>query len=608
MLTSSKSLGGCNIPINKYLYKGNILGFFPLHDSNGNKILGKLKNKKNFNLFSVPIFDLQNYFGEKITLFFVFIEHITKWTLIPSLLGLIFQIYDTNYVLPIYGLCLCVWFVFMFEYWIRNENLMAVVWGTTDFEENEIERPEFVGEVINSFIDGSPMTYFPVKSYRNRVLQSNIIVLFLIIIIIGVVTSIYIFRMLIDPYLGYYSTILASILNTIQITVFNYLYDNMAYYLSVKENHRTETAFEDSLILKSFSFQFINSYSSFYYLAFIAKYLPKPSYSDDDSIEGQCGSSSCMTSMTYNLAILFCTRIFINNFVDFFLAYYFKITKFKNETEGITSISSISLPEINYYLNVFSINKENFNNYCDTAIQYGYSSLFIIALPCATLLNTISLVFKYHFTIYKYINLYQRPIITTVQDIGTWSIIFRFLVLTSIITNGGIIFFTLNTFNNVSFTTRLWLFIGFQWCLITVYFFIQFYIPDVPIEVDIQLKRAEFIIEKVVHKKPDDEMISIKDYKLKKQEKELANKEKEEEITLPSKILDYLYTNFPDCLFIRPIRKTVDRKNDVEAFDNFDFNFKFYRHDIQTSSSLGSGTINIIHKRNRTDSFNANNI
>ena len=34
------------------------------------------------------------------------------------------------------------------------------------------------------------------------------------------------------------------------------------------ENHRTQTQFEDSLILKLFGFQFVNSYSSLYYIAF----------------------------------------------------------------------------------------------------------------------------------------------------------------------------------------------------------------------------------------------------------------------------------------------------------------------------------------------------
>ena len=37
------------------------------------------------------------------------------------------------------------------------------------------------------------------------------------------------------------------------------------------ENHRTQSEFEDSFILKSFLFQCVNSYTSFFYIAFVRK-------------------------------------------------------------------------------------------------------------------------------------------------------------------------------------------------------------------------------------------------------------------------------------------------------------------------------------------------
>jgi hypothetical protein len=35
------------------------------------------------------------------------------------------------------------------------------------------------------------------------------------------------------------------------------------------ENHRTDTDYENHLILKTFLFQFVNSYASFFYIAFV---------------------------------------------------------------------------------------------------------------------------------------------------------------------------------------------------------------------------------------------------------------------------------------------------------------------------------------------------
>ena len=47
------------------------------------------------------------------------------------------------------------------------------------------------------------------------------------------------------------------------------------------ENHRTQTQYDDALIIKLFAFQFTNSYSSLFYIAFfrgvciVAKFIFK---------------------------------------------------------------------------------------------------------------------------------------------------------------------------------------------------------------------------------------------------------------------------------------------------------------------------------------------
>lgn len=224
----------------------------------------------------------------------------------------------------------------------------------------------------------------------------------MIFLIIGVVVGIYIIRFSLQGSIGESASTIASILNTVQITVFNILYGNLAYFLTTRENHRTDTKFEDSLILKSFSFQFINSYSSFFFLAFIAQYLDKPDGVDDDSVVGQCGASTCMPSLTTNLAILFGTRIFVNNVIDLATAYSTFITKLRNESKNIASNVVLTNPEFNYYMNPFSIINENIKNYSDCAIQFGFSSLFVMALPCATFLNLISSAVKVRLTVFKY--------------------------------------------------------------------------------------------------------------------------------------------------------------------------------------------------------------
>ena len=97
----------------------------------------------------------------------------------------------------------------------------------------------------------------------------------------------------------------ASILNAAQIQVFNFLFQFLAAVLTNRENHRTDTQYEDAMIGKLFFFQFVNSYASFFYIGFIAKY--QPSQPDaQDNWEGDCGAKNCMRPLAWNLGIIFC--------------------------------------------------------------------------------------------------------------------------------------------------------------------------------------------------------------------------------------------------------------------------------------------------------------
>jgi hypothetical protein len=50
-------------------------------------------------------------------------------------------------------------------------------------------------------------------------------------------------------------------------------YGDIATRLNDYENHRTNTLYEDQLIVKHFLFQFVNSYISFFYIAFVKVFL-----------------------------------------------------------------------------------------------------------------------------------------------------------------------------------------------------------------------------------------------------------------------------------------------------------------------------------------------
>lgn len=54
------------------------------------------------------------------------------------------------------------------------------------------------------------------------------------------------------------------------------------------------------------------------------------------------------------------------------------------------------------------------------AIQYGYTAMFITALPMAAFFAVISNIAEIKGDGWKLLNLHQRPVPKAAEDIGTW--------------------------------------------------------------------------------------------------------------------------------------------------------------------------------------------
>lgn len=407
ILKGPPNKGGCDLEINQLVFRKKIEAFYPLHDRN--KAVDIQQSNKSF--AQTPWDEqlsrtLRFYFGEKIALYFAFMGHYSYWLIWPGLIGLIFQIvvFSTgNYsspVLPFYSLVITIWAIIMLEFWKRKEQLKSLDWGMTTFEDNEPDRPEFKGNLIRSYIDGEETLYFPPDEFFNRFASSQGVIASFILAVIGVVASIYVLRFSLQSDIGSSASTVASILNTIEITILNMIYQFVATALTDSENHRTDTQYEDNLITKVFMFQFLNSYASFFFLAFIAEWLPKPDGVPDNFI-GQCGAVNCMKPLAINLAIIFGTRLVVKNVMDIGMPYYKAQVKYKAETQDMDPSKQLTPPEQDYMLMQYDVLVESIGNYADAAIQFGYSSLFVTALPMAPFFSFLSNIIRNKLNIYK---------------------------------------------------------------------------------------------------------------------------------------------------------------------------------------------------------------
>lgn len=127
---------------------------------------------------------------------------------------------------------------------------------------------------------------------------------------------------------------------------------------------------------------------------------------------------------------------------------------------------------------------------------------------------------------WKLLTVFQRPVLSGAEDIGSWQTIFTMLSVAAVITNAGkppsllpslcvitalvlcagIATFTMTTFDDYSFGTKMWIFIGFQYVCFLLQGLIMAVVPDEPETRKIQLKRTEFLVEKLIDRVQDDEI------------------------------------------------------------------------------------------------------
>ena len=137
-------------------------------------------------------------------------------------------------------------------------------------------------------------------------------------------------------------------------------------------------------------------------------------------------------------------------------------------------------------------------------IQFGFQTLFISALPGASIIAYINNHLQLRYDAEKMLCDTQRVFPKGVEDIGTWQTVFELMATLAVIANAALVAFTMNIFDNYSLTFRFWLFISSQWFIFSLQTIIRIVIPDEPLQVDIQIGRQNFIVSKVIDYEPDD--------------------------------------------------------------------------------------------------------
>ena len=502
----------------------------------------------------IPLSKIRNYFGEKIALYFEFLRLSQKSLIVPSVLGIILFIievslsfYSSTVLISviIYSGIMTSYSIGFLEYWKRRESSLAIKWGQTKFEKLEIPRGHFNGKKRrNPITDELDEVHLENWKRWKYFIISYLVTSVFICLVISIVVGLFFIK---QTYRNNYASTACSFMNALQIQVFNKIYKKAAIYLTNLENHKTQSNHENSLILKTFAFQFVNSFNSLIYIAYIKGYTEG---CFDISNDGE-RNTDCMNELFYQLLIIFSVN-YASNIIEIGMPYIkYQYNKYKDSRNpyqvfsqnnehspaGESDLESFSNTNQETRRNIIkNANEKTMDedfklkqyirtqffkeyyltrerddtiyDYMELAMQFGYLTLFAAAFPLSPFLSFIGLWLEMLTDKYKLLELIRRPIPLATKNIGTWKTIFSFISIIAIFSNTAIFCYTSPTF-------RYWnelkqyqhIFFGIIVVgLLIIRDQIRSWVPDTPKSYEIIQQRHEYIISRILRGTVDEEI------------------------------------------------------------------------------------------------------
>lgn len=367
----------------------------------------------------------------------------------------------------VFAVFMGVWVTLFLEFWKRRQAELEYEWDTVELQQEEQPRPEYEAQcthvVINEITQEEERVPFTTWGKCIRVTLCASAVFFWILLIIASVIGIIVYRLSVfvifsvnlrkisngtDPIQKYVTpqmatSITASLISFIIIMILNTIYEKVAIMITNFELPRTQTDYENSLTMKMFLFQFVNYYSSCFYIAFFkgkfVGYPGDPVYWLGKYRNEECDPGGCLFELTTQLIIIMGGKAIWNNIQEVLLPWVMNVFGRCNTVSGAEKITPRW--EQDYHLQPMG-KLGLFYEYLEMIIQFGFVTLFVASFPLAPLLALVNNILEIRVDAWKLTTQYRRMVPEKARDIGAWQPIMQGIAILAVVTNAMIIAFT----------------------------------------------------------------------------------------------------------------------------------------------------------------------
>ncbi len=392
---------------------------------------------------------IRNYFGEYISFYFLWCTSFCNWMILPSLIGFLVFIVGANQdeilqnyeiktikkltlnTYDIFLIILCIfitiWAMLFLKVWRQNEQLFSYFWGMENYEKIEPLNGNFTPNKTYDFLFGERIKVFSTVSSNFRRFISYIVLGMMIIIRLVSVHYIYKIKNKEKYSQSLKWNIIFGCITGLTLKLMSILYEFIAKLFCEWENYEKLSQKQNALALKLILFEFVNNYSTLFYIAFYKTYSKQ-----------KCFYDNCFQELEIQLYLLLIINFSFNLYEIFYplLMYQIRLRRINKHPLFRPKKHSIEHQILSNecYTLIYDYNKR--------LILFGFVCLFSVAAPLTPIISLILSYLEIYVDVYKIFNLNRIDIIEGASGIDIYNSILKMFYFIGMLTSVALILFS----------------------------------------------------------------------------------------------------------------------------------------------------------------------